>query len=468
MIAVFSILIALLLGFLSCLLFFKETKNINFRFLFNLAFPIGVGLSSATFIFLNLIGINSIVILLFETGLAIFLILKIKNSPKSVHQFELPKFNNLKGIRSLSDLLQSPLLLLAVVVYLYSWVLDVGVYYFDTIESPHGLWDAWSCWNLNAKFISSAPRYWPHLIHQMNSTDFAPDHPLLQKGFIAQCWVLLQNQSIWIPVLSSFIFTFCTIGLLSSAVGYFKNKTEGLIAGLIMLCTPFFMIMGDSQYADNTVGFFYLATIVILTFARSEGTLKPRLMVAAGITTGLAAWSKSEGLMFIACIFASQLVLVLFKNNRKQLLTELKYFLFGMIPILLLVVYFKVVIAPPNRILAPQGTATLVKLMDYSRYVIVFNWFWEQFRIFGKWVFNPWWLFLAGIVLKGISIKENKPSFISNFILVFLMLTGFFFIQIIAPLDLYYYLSTSVHRLLFQLFPSFIFLYFIALRKNKI
>ncbi len=458
MMLIISILTSLLLGFLSCHLFFKGAKIINFRFLVNLSFPIGIGLSSVIFIFLNLLGLPSLLIFLIEIGLIIFLLFKIKNAPKTVYQFERFNFNKL---------ILTPILFLATIIYFYSWLIDVGIYTFDSIQTPHGLWDAWSCWNLNAKFISSAPHNWTHLIHQMNAVDFAPDHPLLQKGFIARCWLLMQNESVWIPIISSFIFTFCTIGLLATSVSFFTNKTEGLIAGLIMLCTPFFMVMGDSQYADNTVGFFYLASIVLLTFARSKTSLNPRLLIAAGVTAGLAAWSKSEGLLFILCLFASQLTRLFFINYRK-LFVELKYLFFGMLPTLLLVAYFKIVIAPPNRIISPEGGLPITKLFDLSRYEIVFKWFYGQLGIFGQWVLNPWWLFLLGIILKwGISIKQNNYAFISNFTWLLLMLLGFFFIEIITPKELYYYLSTSVHRLFFQLFPTFIFIYFLALKKSE-
>ena len=51
-----SILLSLLLGFLSCHLIFVRARTINIPLLFNLSFPIGLGLSSALFIFLNLLG----------------------------------------------------------------------------------------------------------------------------------------------------------------------------------------------------------------------------------------------------------------------------------------------------------------------------------------------------------------------------------------------------------------------------
>ncbi len=133
-----------------------------------------------------------------------------------------------------------------------------------------------------------------------------------------------------------------------------------------------------------------------------------------------------------------------------------------MLPFLLLIAYQKIIIAPPNQIISAQGSETFSKLTDFSRYEIVWDWFVKQFSTFGKWTINPWWFFLAGLLFKGINIKENNYSFVSNFTLFFLMLTGFFFVEIVTPLGLVYYLSTSVHRLFFQLFPTFIFIYFLA------
>ncbi len=453
----FSIFTSLLLGLLSCLIFFKEKKNLNFRFLLNLSLPIGMGISSVIFISLTLFGLSFFLISLIEIALIIFLVFKVKDTKKLIDQFEW--FN-------LDKLLLSPILLLLTVIYFYAWLMDSGIFYFDSIKEPHGLWDAWNYWNLKAKIISRAPNYWPHVLHQMGSDDFHPDYPLLQTGYVARCWLYIKNESVWIPIVVCYIFTFCTIGLLASSVSIFTNKTKGFIAGLILLCTPFYMTMGDSQYADNTVGFFYLATIILLTFARREASIKPQLLIAAGITAGLSAWSKNEGLLFIVCLFSSQLTLLFFKNYR-ELLTEFKYLFLGMLPILLLIAYYKIKIAPPNDLVNAQGAQTFIKLADFSRYATVSKWYMEQFSTFGKWVLNPWWLFLFGILYKGISIKGNKYSLISNFTLFLLMLIGFFFIYIITPLDLVFHLSTSIHRLFFQLFPVFIFIYFLAIKGNS-
>ena len=461
----YSIILSLVLGHLTCLTIFKEKKTTSFRLLFNLSLPIGIGFSSVLFIFFNLLKLPYLLIFIIEIAFIIFLLFKVKGV-KTFKQTEWFSFNKpirMHGSGRWSELFQNPILLLFTAIYFYAWLMDAGIFFLESIKEPHGLWDAFNYWNLKAKFISRAPSEWPRLFQQMISQDFHPDYPLLQTGYIARCWLYMKNEGVWVPIVFSFIFTFCTIGLLASSVSFFTNKTKGLIAGLILLATPFYMTMGDSQYADNTVGFFYLATIVLLTFARRWASVKPDFLIAAGFLAGLSAWSKNEGLLFITCLFCSQLVLLFFKNYR-ELLIELKYLLIGMLPILILIVYYKIAIAPPNDIVNAQGAQTFVKLTDYSRYKTVGKWFAEQFGTFGKWALNPWWFFLFGILYKGIHLKENWSSVISTFILLILMLTGFFLIYIITPLPLEFHLSTSTHRLFFQLFPSFIFIYFLALK----
>lgn len=457
MVFLLSIALTFFLGFAFCHLILINVKSINLRLLLNLSLPIGIGISSSIFIFFNLLGLSHWFIFFIELLTAIYFLVKFNSKRQNAIHYQFERF-------SLNKLLLTPLLLITTLLYSYSLLMDVSIFFFESVRNPHGLWDAWSCWNIIAKFIARAPHDWPTLLHQMNAIDFHPDYPLLQRGFIARSWLLTGNETVWIPIISAFVFCFCTIGLVTSSVSVLsQNKTDGLIAGLVLLCSPFYMVMGFSQYADNTVGYFYLATIVLLTLARKTPAVKPNLLIAAGVTSGLAAWSKNEGLMFILCLFTAQLTRLLFCNY-KTLFQELKYMSLGILPVLLLVLYQKIFIAPPNQIVAAQGSETLVKLQDISRYEAVWNYFKYQFGIFGSWMTNPWWLFLIGIIIKGgINFRGYNYSFISNFTWLILMATGFFFVEVITPLGLQYYLSTSVHRLFFQLFPSFIFIYFMAI-----
>ncbi len=453
MIVIFSLIISFCIAFVLLFFLFQKQLENNFRLIFNLSFPTSIGISSVFFIVLNLLKVKLYFIVGIESIILFFLFLKFYKTKQTI---------SLKEISITSLFQQHIIFILLFVVYSYSWLMDVGIFYFDSIKEPHGLWDAWSYWNMKAKFIARAPTVWTNCFSQFNAEDFHGDYPLLQSAFIARCWMLIGNETVWIPIASAFVFTFCTIGLLSSAVKYFTNKTQGLIAGLILLCTPFYVTMGDSQYADVTLGFFFLATFVMLAFADNVQENKKYFLIASGIFATMAAWSKNEGLLFLLCLIVARVVVKI--KSPRFLWQELKYIFLGMLPILLLIIYYKMAVAPTNDLLKSHDVSAMHKVVDWERYKIIGAWFLERVTNFGEWIVNPWWIFLIVIVVNGIS---NKNNIAYGFVLILLMLIGYFYSYIISYHDLQFHLSTSLHRLFFQLFPSFIFLFFLLLKTNK-
>lgn len=453
----YSILFPFLIGFLFCFALLKEIENPNLRFIANLGFPIGIGLSSLIFIFFNLLGFSTVFSTCIEICILFYLLYKIKNLKQKLFQFEWFNFNNI---------IKSPILMLAIIIYFYYWLLCAGIFFFESVKEPHGIFDAWGNWNLGARFISRDPLTWSKLFNEMFAGYFHTDYPLLQKSFIARCWIISKNETVWVPITFAFIFTFCTIGLLTSAVASISNKLTGLMAGLILLATPSFMCIGYSQYADSTIGFFYLATIILLSIARS-GTRKPLLLILAGLTAGLSTWSKNEGLIFIACLLISELTSLLYKNLN-ELKHDFKFILIGFLPVFLFVIYFKLSISPPNELFLDQTASSyLDRLLDPKRYVTVCNIFIDMLRSFGRWDLNPWWIFLFGILYKGVNFNQNRNVIFYNFTFIVLFLIALFFVYILTPMDLIWHLNTSLHRLLFQLFPAFIFIYFFTINNNR-
>ncbi len=51
------------------------------------------------------------------------------------------------------------------------------------------------------------------------------------------------------------------IGLASSTLGLLRSPSQGLLAGIVLLGTPFLIRHGASQYADVPLSFFFLATL---------------------------------------------------------------------------------------------------------------------------------------------------------------------------------------------------------------
>jgi hypothetical protein len=70
-------------------------------------------------------------------------------------------------------------------------------------------------------------------------------------------------------------------------------------------------------------------------------------------------------------------------------------------------------------------------------------------------------LLIAYLFLAGISIdRQSRVGIIQTLAVLGLMLTGYFVVYLLTPLDLGYHIVTSLNRLFLQLWPSVIFLFF--------
>jgi hypothetical protein len=66
-------------------------------------------------------------------------------------------------------------------------------------------------------------------------------------------------------------------------------------------------------------------------------------------------------------------------------------------------------------------------------------------------------------LLRGNIASEEKDAVRASAAALLLTLAGYFFIYLITPRDIYWHLRFSLNRLFIQLWPSAIFLFFVAL-----
>lgn len=136
-------------------------------------------------------------------------------------------------------------------------------------------------------------------------------------------------------------------------------------------------------------------------------------------------------------------------------------------PILFVVFYFKMVIAPPNEVVSLENLSkTFGHLTDFSRYFQVTKVLLETSVKFTRGMIGmP--LLMVYLFLVGISQeKRYRISIHTLWMTLSLMLLGYFFIYIITHYDLTWYLGTWP-RLLLQLWPSFVFYFFMIVRSPE-
>jgi len=346
----------------------------------------------------------------------------------------------------------------ALVAALYSAILRLIAY-------PHGDgWDAFAIWNLRARFLFRGGEHWRDGFTTLLPGSH-PDYPLLLPAAIAHFWRLLGSDSPMVPAVLGFLFTFCTVALLFSGLSTLRGRTAALLGGIALLTTPFFVELGTSQYADVPLGFFFLATIVLLNLHddRDDKSTNTGLLALAGLSAIFAAWTKNEGLLFLVVVVLARVWVIVKKERPYGGISQIVPLLGAIAPIFLVIFYFKHSVATGSDIFA-SSNAIPHKLMDPGRYGAVLKWYGKGFLRFGNWFLIPGTV--AMLVYYFVSEKEtNRKSESGSGVAIFILtLVGYFAIYLITPYDIYWHLRFSLTRLFMQLWPSALFLFFRMVR----
>jgi hypothetical protein len=357
-------------------------------------------------------------------------------------------------------------------VELVAFAISVAVAF---LKEPHGRWDAWLIWNMHARFLYRGGEAWREAF--ASGLDWSHwDYPLLLPLSIARGWTYTGGEGILFPAAMGFIFTLLILGLIVAALSLLRSRIQGCLAAMILMGTPFFISMGASQFADIPFAFFVLATVVMLFLMERSPENHSGPLILAGIAAGLSAWTKNEGLLFALIVTVSLAGISAYTGGWRVAFKRTGWFLAGALPGLMIVLTFKVLLSPINDVMAGVGVAaTSAKLLDWGRYAEIARAFFVTGISFTQGVIdvrvgmklNPGavsiLLLAVYLGLTGIRIDEkDRGCFFQAAAVLVLMLAGYFFVYVMTPLDLNWHLVTSLNRLFLQLWPSAVFLVFMA------
>jgi len=113
-------------------------------------------------------------------------------------------------------------------------VASLGSFVFAFLKEPHGKWDAWLIWNMHARFLFRGGEHWRDAF--ASGLDWSHwDYPLLLPLSIARGWQYMGGESLSIPAVMAFVFTFMTLGLLWCALSLLRSRIQGYLAAMILL-----------------------------------------------------------------------------------------------------------------------------------------------------------------------------------------------------------------------------------------
>ena len=329
---------------------------------------------------------------------------------------------------------------------------------------PVGGWDAWAIWNLRAKFLAGPPGAWRYAVSPLlNRTH--PDYPLLLSAFIARGWKAGGTLDTLVPIATGLLFFAAVIALLLSAVALLRGAASGFAAGLVLLSTTSLLIWAPAQYSDIPLALYYLGAISLLFVAAVPSTNMRLALTWAGVFAGFAAWTKNEGIAFLICTLLALFVFSLWQRGASMALSRTACLLAGAAPGVLLTIWLKFFLAPAVDPLVTQGASGLARLTDFSRYGQVAGAFLSNLFNLGSGVSHPLILLAILAILLRWQKEERYilPSLIGGAALVLVFLS-YCFVYLITPSGAAWQAQTSFDRLILQLWPSVLLVFFVQLR----
>lgn len=412
----------------------------------------GVGLSSSVFYLLLRVGLASRAGVL-GTELAILLVLALAQRRRlraaGTTQPELPgfRFNAIL----LAGLVAALALLIATQVSMVR-------------AAPHGNWDAFAIWNLRAKFLLAPGELWKNAASPLLERTH-PEHPLLLSGFVARTWRLAGAVSPAAPLATGYLFSAAVVALLVALLSLSRGTAAGLLAALVFFASTSYLEQISWQYADIPLSFYFLATFgCLLLGVLHTGRQALVAYALAGFFAGFAALTKNEGSAFFLVSSVGLAGWLGRSLGARQAWSRLRWWFGGALPGLALLADFRLFLAPPVKLLGDQTLRQIFdKLADPGRYLAVGRALIAETVALGDGWSHPLILLalLAAILrferdLRFRAVIGPAGGILAGMLLIYSA------VYLVTPNDLAWLLGTSLARLYTQVWPSFLFAFFLV------
>jgi hypothetical protein len=332
----------------------------------------------------------------------------------------------------------------------------VTVFAIRTWLAPDGGWDAWMIWNLRARWLLRAPDLDQAFPAALPVTH--PDYPILLPGLVATGWHLLGQEAAWVPALIAAAFSAACVALLTVEVARIRGTAWGALAGAMLLSTPAFVWAAPAQCADVPLGTFILAAAVLLLEVQAdrEGR-RTRLHLWCGVMLSLAALTKNEGLVYLVA-FGTAVVLI---GEGAPRWKDGAFLLFGALPGLIDLAWFKLRFAPRGEFLQDGVGALLRRVIDPGR------WWLAAIHLLRRLVYvQGWMLFLIAVpfaiwvIARGPTLSPNIRRIAFGIVGALLLLCAAY---VVTPQDIAWHVDNSFDRLMLQAWPTVLLLLFVSL-----
>jgi hypothetical protein len=243
--------------------------------------------------------------------------------------------------------------------------------------------------------------------------------------------------------------------LAGAAIWHGSGPARGLLASAFLLACPALLGRAPAQEADVPLSLYVLLALVFMT----AGMRRPdalSLWAFCGMSAGLAAWTKNEGLAFAIVIVLVAAYYAGRSSGRRARLASLSALMAGAAPALFVVVRFKLAFAWHNDMIARQSVDHILQsVTDQYRLEYVVSSVAQELWLGGASVIGVLPLLVVYMVSSGISrrrMTEVRPALVT----LAIMLAIYMMVYVLTPHPLEWHVTTSLGRLFLHPTPSVI------------
>jgi hypothetical protein len=302
-----------------------------------------------------------------------------------------------------------------------------------------GGWDAWSCWNLKAKFIFLGQQNWKDMFDPIlwrSNTGYPLVLPTMNVWFWH--WTGFSQNVLFY---NAIVISILTAGLLLFGL---QSLNVPKLPSIIVTLTVFLLAFGNtlcvSQYSDILFSL-YLLCFFICYFLFYQTKEKPLLIVMA-IFIGLLSFTKNEGLAASAILAA----LILLQRPLKPWLF-IGAVILASLPTLIFILHM----APKSQAFI-NGFLSTSKPTSFERLKFILTYtLWELTSL--KWM-GIWILAGLGLALGWKKAFDKPLMSVGIFIACYLaVVIGYYQINTFFD-DISWWMDFTLNRILFALLPS--------------
>lgn len=320
--------------------------------------------------------------------------------------------------------------------------------------APHGEWDAWSIWNLRARFLVRSPNMLLPFVALLEWSH--PDYPLMVPGSIAMLWTASGGESQTIAGAVQMLFFISAIAVPFTVLRQLRGDAIAAIAAVAIIGGSTLVRMTAALYADVPMAAMIACAGAMAALALEQETQSRGPVLLAGLMAALGAWTKNEGLLFFGVLTVSIALVAASRAELRSRIGTLRDFAIGAAAVLAIVFSFKHGATVTNDLVRSATGTFAGRLADTQRHWAAFWAMVGESLTFGNYVVPP-------VVVFGVWLGLNKlrrPIGGASLIPIAataLQLAGYYAVYVTGAADLNWQLESSLGRVLMHVWPLGVF-----------